>query len=73
MYNEIHEKSLRKRIWTILIAIISVLLILNLGATLYFYQIACVRNNQPIGQVKTSSPNYSLVQNLINYQNLPKH
>lgn len=56
------KKSLRKRIWTILIAIISVLLILNLGATLYFYQIACVRNNQPIGQVKTSSPNYSLVQ-----------
>ncbi len=63
------KKSLRKRIWTILIAIISVLLILNLGATLYFYQIACVRNNQPIGQVKTSSPNYSLVQK---FNKLPK-
>ena len=67
------KKSLRKRIWTILIAIISVLLILNLGATLYFYQIACVRNNQPIGQVKPQVLIILWFKNLINYQNLPKH
>lgn len=56
------KKFRKKQIWRVIIGLFALLLVINLGATLYFYQIACVRNNQQIGQVKSSSPNYSLVQ-----------
>ena len=44
------KKFRKKQIWRVIIGLFALLLVINLGATLYFYQIACVRNNQQIGQ-----------------------
>ncbi|MCL2112440.1 MAG: alpha/beta hydrolase [Streptococcaceae bacterium] len=63
------KKLTKKRIWQWLIGIFTLLIITDIGATLYFYRVACVRNDNPISQVKTTSPNYALVKN---FNMLPK-
>lgn len=73
MYNEIHEKIAKKTNLDYINRYYICPLILNLGATLYFYQIACVRI---INQLDKSKPQVLIIlwfKNLINYQNLPKH
>ncbi|MCL2676858.1 MAG: alpha/beta hydrolase [Streptococcaceae bacterium] len=55
-------KKNKKRILKISITILAVLLIADIGATFYFYNIASVRNNNPISQVAKTSPNYPLVE-----------
>ncbi len=45
-----------------IVGILAVLVIIDFGATLYFYQVAAIRNDKPVGQVAKTSPNYSLVQ-----------
>ena len=55
-------KKRKKKIfalWTI--SIISLLLLVDLGITYYFYSVAYVRNDAPVGQVQASSKNYPLV------------
>ena len=55
-------KKRKKKIfalWTI--SIISLLLLVDLGVTYYFYSVAYVRNDAPVGQVQASSKNYPLV------------
>lgn len=48
--------------WRLIIGIFVLAIIVNLGATLYFYRVACVRNDTPVAQVKSSSPTYPLVK-----------
>lgn len=45
--------------WTA--GICALVLLVDLGVTYYFYNIAYIRNNTPVGQVETSSRNYTLV------------
>lgn len=46
-------------LWTV--SIISLLLLIDLGITYYFYSVAYIRNDDPVGQVQASSKNYPLV------------
>lgn len=59
----------KKRLWRGVIGLFALLLIIDFGVTLYFYKVACVRNDTPVSQVKSSSPNYSLVKK---FDKLPK-
>lgn len=57
------KQKKKKRIWLrTIVIIVGILIIADVGITLYFYKIAAIRNNTPASQVKKSSPNYSLVQ-----------
>ena len=58
-----------KRIRNWFIALLSLFIVIDFGATLYFYRVACVRNDSPVSQVSTSSPNYDLVSR---FNHLPK-
>lgn len=55
-------KKRKKKIFALwIISIISLLLLVDLGVTYYFYSVAYVRNDAPVGQVQASSKNYPLV------------
>lgn len=56
----LHMKQ-KKKIWWIVGIVIAVILIADFGATWYFYGVAAVRSDKPVGQVAKSSPNYGLV------------
>lgn len=57
------KKRTKKRIVLWFSGFILLFLVIDLGASLYFYRVACVRNDSPVSQVKPSSPNYNLVKN----------
>lgn len=61
------KKFRKKQIWRVIIGLFALLLVINLGATLYFYQIACVRNNQQIGRSKVAVLIILWYKNSINY------
>ncbi|GBG96928.1 alpha/beta hydrolase [Lactococcus termiticola] len=55
-------KNKKKHFLRWIIGIFVALVIIDVGVTLYFYKVACIRNDSPVTQVATVSKNYHLVQ-----------
>ncbi|WP_081165766.1 alpha/beta hydrolase [Lactococcus garvieae] len=55
------KKSKKGTLTIWITSIVILLLLVNIGVTYYFYNIAYVRDETPVSQVKSTSKNYSLV------------
>lgn len=62
-------KNTKKRVIAWIVGILLLLLVVDTGATVYFYKIAAIRSNAHVWQVAKSSKNYKLVQA---FDKLPK-
>lgn len=63
------DKLRKNKILYIIMGVIGSIVIITLGLMLHFYQVAFNRNNQLVNQVRSSSPNYSLIKK---FDKLPK-